>query len=71
MSFYEKLVRAARKIARVWHTSVNKFAPGLLEATGAESRRYREATIQMEGFFRVMPYEIGDICWTRSELHDR
>ena len=67
----DNLLEKARRLAHRRNTTVNAVVRKSLEGFVASDLR-REAVLEgLEAFFRKTKAEVGEISWTRDEIHER
>jgi hypothetical protein len=71
VSLPDDLVREARHEAVDRGLSLSRYLAVLLEEHLESRRRYREAHERQRRLMEQGPLYIGEITWTRDELHER
>jgi hypothetical protein len=71
LSLPDDLVREARHEAVDRGLSLSRYLAELLEHHLESRRRYREAQERMRRRMAEGPLYIGEITWTRDDLHER
>jgi hypothetical protein len=71
ISLPDDLVREARHEAVDRGLSLSRYLAELLEQHLESQRRYREARERHRRTMAEGPVRIGEITWTRDELHER
>ena len=72
VSLPDELVRRARRTAADSGVSLSKFVATVLEREVNGGLTYDEARKRdLERIARGPLYEVGEITWTREDLHDR
>jgi hypothetical protein len=67
----EDLLRAARKVALDRNTSVNQMVREYLAATVRDSGGQHAAIAKLDDLFRTTRAQVGEITWSRDDLHER
>ena len=67
----EELLRAARKVALDRDTSVNNLVREYLAQLVEETDKRKAALAELDEIFRTGTVTLGQITWTRDDLHER
>jgi hypothetical protein len=66
-----RLLEEARRIALIKKTSVNALLSRRLKEFVAANQKKQAALEGLEAFYQKTRARIGEVTWTREELHER
>ncbi|MCC7078411.1 MAG: hypothetical protein IT198_14915 [Acidimicrobiia bacterium] len=71
LSLPEELVRRAKILAAEQDTSVSALVASLLEQMVGDSSDYDDLWAREEGVMQSGVLRVGDMTWSRDDLHER